>query len=625
MNIHRTHGHRPWIPLTLALLITVFGTLGLSLGTTRAEAASITRVKPTMKILGDGPYMPGGKITYEITQSLEQIANKAVTSFEFEDDLPEGIVNVNVKLLIDGQDPHGAEEAHYFINGRHVTCSIYQQAFDKYFKYGDSPTKVVFTLICDIGSKVDEGTLLTNVAYCTINDSRESTEPITANVGHEPEYTLSKTATQQSAKKGETVNYQVKVGNTGEGSGPQVQVTDTPAEGISINAQSVTVTGLEDGQYTVDRDSLSQEPAALKVSFPKLPASADVTIAYNATVTSDGEENERLVNNVKLQDASMRQKTANATVTLAKPALTLTKTAGATSVDVGDQVTYTLKVKNTSTLASISNVQVSDAPPAGLKIDSNTVEVTGGSGSPQKTVTEDSLQVNVGTLAPQGEATITYKATAQPDATFDQSLSSQASAQADGIDQVQSSGDTGNVTVNYNPSLSFTMTGQTPVEGSVDVGKSVNFTVTITNDSPVTVRHIQFENPVPQGLVVTKAPQLVQTERGNSINEGEVHAEEGKVTAEIPELPSEASLQLAYSAFVTSDAPNQVTNTSTVQADKVASQSQSYSFNVNKAAASGSLPQTGVPSALGLLVGGGITSSCALAATSWSRKRNGKR
>ena len=135
-----------------------------------------------------------------------------------------------------------------------------------------------------------------------------------------------------------------------------------------------------------------------------------------------------------------------------EPALTITKAADDSSVTVGDEVTYTITVKNTGD-ADAENVVITDTLPAGVTY----VSITGSGDYDADTRT---VTWEIGTLAEDNEASVTVTVTADTTGT----LTNVAAAVADGVDEVQ---DDAGITVT---SGGTTPVDPTPGEGGSDDG-----------------------------------------------------------------------------------------------------------------------------------------------------------
>ena len=601
----------------LALLATTIGCVLGGLGSTTAEAVAFSFPKPTMIQTDETTLKPGEIVHWTISQSMAGVDYDKITQFKFYDPFPDTIEYPAGNIYYDGElnkDRDGT------MRTEEHACTYTFSADGLAAIKEKRPSVIEFRVSGTISSKLDVANVISVVGYVTINTETQDTIPVETHVGGDPSYTLTKTADKEQAAKGETVAYTVTAKNTGEGDGKQVVIEDELADGLELQTGSVKVSGIDGGSYTIDQDSLSAHPATVKVTIPVFKVSSTATITYNATVTSTAGEGTKLQNTAELVDDSHRQTSDDATVTLTHPGLSLTKDADRETVNENEKVGYTLTLKNTSTLATAANVVVNDAPPTGLAIEPSTVQIQGADGSPQQSVTVSSLKVEIESLAPQKTVTITYQATAQPSAVREQALSSAATAKADGISDVS---DGAEVKVNTNPHFAFTMTGRAPSDGSAQVGSSVSFDVTITNDTPHPIKEVTLENALPKGLILAKIPE-VSTDGGERVASGDVELDDNTLTAKVPELGSNASMHLSYSALVTEEAEDSVTNRATVSAQGAQTQDQSYTFSVTRA--STPLPQTGVPSVMALLTSGGVVSTAGFAASrgldAWRRQRS---
>ncbi len=600
---------------TLGLLaLTVLASLGIGANQALASSPTVNFTKPTIKTTSPGTVAPGDPIEWTITVKLDDLRYgglPAITKLIFADSLPETISDIDGHMYFNNSELHDdwGELTHSGTGNRTLKFTFSSEGIAALQAKAATAKTLDFRVTGTVSSKLQAGDRIDNNGLITMNEITQDTYPGSTTLSGNPDYTLTKNADKAQAKKGDTVSYTLSVANTGEGDGKNVVIEDTPGAGLSLVASSIQVNGL-DGESTSTTDSSASSSGKVKVTVPVLKQSDDFTITYNATVTSTSAEGTALQNSATLTDGNHRQKTAEKSVTLVAPGITLQKAATQESVGENEKVDYTLTLRNTSSVLPATNVVVNDAPPTGLTIDTGSAEVQGLDTSPQVKATESSLQVDIASLPAAKTVTITYQATAQPSAVREQALSSSATAKADGISQVTSSAQ---VTVLTNPHFEFTMTGHAPTSNTASVGSSVSFDVSITNDTPHPLKQVQLSNPLPEGLVLTKVPEITTDGAERAASGGKVQLDDATLTATVPELESSGTLHMTYSAIVTEEAPNSVTNTATVTAQGADSQNQSYTFSVTRE--STPLPQTGLPPAMELLLGGGGLSTAALGIT----------
>ena len=600
------------------MALTILASVGFGARPALASDPTVMFNRPTIKCTTPGTIAPGETVGWTVTlhvDDLEYGGLPAITKLEFEDTLPKTVSNVTGNLYLNDTELHN--EWGTLTNPQaepDPTGSIPNKVSFKFNSSGLSALKAKgsnaktldLRITGTISPKLKSGDSVSHSAFVTMNESTQNSIPNKVTLAGDPSYTLTKNANKEQAKKSDTISYTLSVANTGEGDGKNVVIEDTPGTGLSLVGSSIRVNGLEEGT-TSTTDPSSSSSGKVKVTVPLLKQSDDFTITYDATVTSSSAEGTALQNSATLTDGSHRQKTAEKSVTLVAPGISLQKTTTQKTASENEKVDFTLTLKNTSSVLAASNVVVNDAPPAGLTLDTSSVQVQGADGSPETSATESSLQVTITSIPAGKTVTITYKATVQPSAVREQALSSTATATATGVSQVSSSAE---VTILTNPHFQFTMTGHAPSSDSASVGSSVSFDVSITNDTPHPIKQVTLSNPLPKGMVLAKIPEVTTDGLGRSASGSQVQLDDGTLTATVPELESSGTLHLTYTTLITEEAADSITNTASVSAQGAQMQSQSYTFSVTRD--STPLPQTGLPQVMGLLLGGGGLSTTAL-------------
>ena len=243
---------------------------------------------------------------------------------------------------------------------------------------------------------------------------------------------FTRTASSRTVQKGDTVRLTYDIKNTGTATLTNLTLTDSCVDGTI--ASGVTLAAGESKQYT----------AQVRVN-------SDVSSVPKITYTAGGSSRSKSLDALK--------------ITIAEAKLSMTATADKTEVDVGDKVTFTIKLQNDSAVA-ISGIRVMDNSGTVVRSSANLAATTG---STPKVLT------------------ITHEMTI--DAA--QSVSFSASFTANGQTQ----------TVNTDP-IDITIAGAvdpdvTPLELSVSADPAVptfpgdvTFTATVTNTSSVALQNV---------------------------------------------------------------------------------------------------------------------------------------
>ena len=168
------------------------------------------------------------------------------------------------------------------------------------------------------------------------------------------------------------------------------------------------------------------------------------------------------------------------------PDLSITKTVDKTKANVGDELTYTITVKNARGAVAASNIVVEDTLPNGLKFVNSNPSPTSQNG--QK------LTWTISSIAAGGAATITLKVKASEAGTY---------ANTATISGTNKSGTTGNVEVvkpeqpPTEPNLSITKTTDAK---DVKVGDPFDYTITVKNTGTGNASNVVVKDTLPDGL-----------------------------------------------------------------------------------------------------------------------------
>ena len=225
-----------------------------------------------------------------------------------------------------------------------------------------------------------------------------------------PKLTIVKKAQPETAKPGEEVVYTITVTNTSKLDAKNVTVTDILPAGVTL--VSATLNGGKvtpvNGVYQIGRIAANVGKAELKITA-KVDETAVPGISIVNTATADFENREG-----ELPGGS-------ATVTITEPdnpkdestTLSVTKTADKTELKPGDEVEYTITVRNTGANAA-KDVTVTDKLDGSLTFISATLTVNGS----ERNVTLDANgKYTIGEIAKDGEAVL--KITAKVSETLD--------------------------------------------------------------------------------------------------------------------------------------------------------------------------------------------------------------
>ena len=284
------------------------------------------------------------------------------------------------------------------------------------------------------------------------------------------------------------------VGNATPNVGDVVTFTVTVSDNGTDSATSVTVTDLLPAGLTFVSANSSQgtyDSATGLWTIGTITTSVAQTLAVQARVDSpNARTNTATITFADQFDPTVANNTASATETPQQADLAVSKTVSNATPNVGDIVTFTVTMTNNGPDVA-TNVAVTDLLLAGLTFVSATPSqgtydpVTGAwtigtisPGSPQ-TLT---VQARVVSAAPQtNTATITHADQFDPDTANNSASATETAQQAD-------------------LAVSKTVSNATP-----NVGDTVTFTVTMTNNGPDSATNVSVSDLLPAGLTFVSA------------------------------------------------------------------------------------------------------------------------
>jgi uncharacterized repeat protein (TIGR01451 family) len=321
---------------------------------------------------------------------------------------------------------------------------------------------------------------LTNVATDTgtppVGPDQSATDQASVTVIH-PSIAITKTTSTPTLLSGGTATFEITVENTGDVALTSVHVSDAQAPGCARTA----------AQVAADRGSSTFAPDDVYTYSCTL---ANVTANVTNTATDTGTP--PVGPDVTDSDS--------ASVAAIHPAITITKGPGTQAVDSGGTANFTITVKNTGDV-TLTSVTVTDPLSTGCSKSLGTL-------TPGQSTSYACSQAGV-TAAFTNVATVTGHPPLGPDVT--------ASASA-------------NVTLNPPPSSPPATPTATPAPTVVDLavvktadpasvllGGNVTYTLTVTNNGPVTDTGVQVADSLPAGVGFVSVASSQGTCTGGSL------------------------------------------------------------------------------------------------------------
>ena len=325
----------------------------------------------------------------------------------------------------------------------------------------DVPDKVV--TLKDVGADTSDSDINpdgTTVLFTLLPGDNDQTRD--AGFAGLIDLSLVKTVNDNTPNVGDVVTYTITVSNAGPNDATNVSVQDVIPSGLS-NVTNISNGGSGSSLLTWDGLSIAN--------------GASVTLTYNATVESP------------IGGGNFAN---SASITGGNAAVVLLKSASNNSPNVGDVITYTVTVENTSTSA-VSNITINDVVPNGL---SNVSNITGG-GSGSSVITWSNITIpaesSVSYTYNATVGAISYKNVAQVTAADQFDIDS--TPNNDDGDQSEDDEDPEVIT----PEVADLNLVKTVNDATPSVGDVVTFTIAVTNEGPSTATGVSVRDAVPNG------------------------------------------------------------------------------------------------------------------------------
>ncbi len=399
-------------------------------------------------------------------------------------------------------------------------------------------------------------------------DQSEDDEDNSTVFPQESDLSLTKTVSDAAPNVGDTVTFTISVFNSGPDAATNVEVTDVLPGGFTYTAASIAGGDTQDdtgAPVLVWTDAL-------------LPTGASMLLTFDATVDAPTGALDEYLNVAEVSNADQYDPDSapanddgdqseddedNASVTPQQADLSIVKTVSDPTPNVGDVVTFSISVANGGPDAA-TNVEVTDVLPAGYTYTAASIA----GGDTQDDTGAPTFVWTIASLASGSSEPLTFTATVEaPTGALDEYLNvaevtavdqydpDSAPANDDG-DQSEDDEDNASVTPQQaDVSIAKAVDDTTP-----NVGDSVTFTITVTNDGPDAATNVEVTDVLPAGYTYDAA----------SIAGGDTQDDTGAPTLvwTITSLANGASVDLTFAATVEepTGAPEEYLNVAEVTA-----------------------------------------------------------
>jgi uncharacterized repeat protein (TIGR01451 family) len=401
------------------------------------------------KSVSDSTPNVGGAVTYTVT--LSDIGPNNATSVEVLDALPSGLSFVAALPSEGSYDPS---------TGLWTVGTV------------DVGSPQTLTVEATVSSPDPQ----TNVATITHSDQFD---PVTANntatttlTPQQADLALSKTTSDPTPNVGETVTFTITLTDIGPDSATNAEVTDLLPTGLTFvsYATSQGAYDFASGLWSVGTVSVGV-PQTLSIEAMVASANAVTNVA---TITKADQFDPNPANNTAIAPDSPEQAD-----------LFLTKTVDNPKPNVGDMVTFTIGLSNLGPNDS-TNVAVADALPAGLSLFSETPS--------EGTYDPTTGLWTVGTVSAGGSQTLQIIANViSPGGTTNVATITHS-------DEFDPNAANNTASVSVTPQQADLALAKSVSDGTPNVGRTITYTVTLSNNGPNAATDVDVTDLLPAGL-----------------------------------------------------------------------------------------------------------------------------
>lgn len=500
----------------------------------------------------------GDEITYTVKLANDKKASSAWKSVVLTDKIPSGMTFIEGSVYVNNvAATHTVKNGTLTVNLGDIAAGKTVTVTFKAKINGDMYNQTIYN------TAVAKGTngYVTATGGKKTNIYEDKDDGVYVKKGDTAPY-VTKTADKTSANVGDKIIYTVKVGN-GDGAVYEIEnaeMADTiPAE-LDFVDGSVQVDGKS---YPYSYDNTSRK---LTVFIGNLKPNAARTVTFAVTVNKSAYgktvHNTAVLSGDNIKDTEGKDKGVEIGDGKTKPEVT--KTADKSAANVGDKVTYTIKLANGEfASAAIKDAVLTDTIPNGLDIQYGSVTLNG------KLTNDYSydeasrvLTVKVGDLGIEKSETVTFVAVVNT-AAYGKTIYNTAVMKSDNTPDT--SGKDNGVTVGDGKAKP--QIDKSANKSSARVGDKIAYTLTVKNDDTATV-------PVENGVITDVLPAGLTFEYGsvtlNGKNTNDYTYDENTrlLTVNVGTIKPDAKQIIGFTATVNESAYNTtIQNLATLTSD----------------------------------------------------------
>ena len=435
----------------------------------------------------------GDEITYTIKLANDKKASSAWKSVVLTDKIPSGMTFIEGSVYVNNvAATHTVKNGTLTVNLGDIAAGKTVTVTFKAKINGDMYNQTIYN------TAVAKGTngYVTAVDGKKTNIYEDKDDGVYVKKGDTAPY-VTKTADKETVNVGDKITYTVKVGN-GDGAVYEIEnakMADTiPAE-LDFVDGSVQVDGKS---YPYSYDNASRK---LSVFIGNLKPNAARTVTFAVTVGKSAYgktvHNTAVLSGDNIMDTEGKDKGVEIGDGKTKPEVT--KTADKSAANVGDKVTYTIKLANGEFASvAIKDAVLTDTIPNGLDMQYGSVTLN------SKLTNDYSydentrlLTVNVGTIEPDAKQIIGFTTTVNESA-YNTTIQNLATLTSDNADPVQDKDD-GVAIADGDALLTVSKSAD---KTTAKVGDTITYTVNAANatGADVNIRDAVMTDTIPDGL-----------------------------------------------------------------------------------------------------------------------------